>query len=111
LVRPSQASRATRQIGTSVGLAVFGTLGVTAAVSDWSAIIYCVRALVRAVAARQAQNVAGARISAVTRAVGHAGRYPATQAFVHGYHLAVGAGAACLLAATAVALFNPTGSR
>jgi DHA2 family methylenomycin A resistance protein-like MFS transporter len=97
---------ASRQIGTSVGLAVLGSLGVTAAISDWRAAITRLPASGRRAAAQQAQNVAGAHISAVTQALGPAYRNLAIQAFVHGYHLAVGAGAICALAAAVTALLG-----
>lgn len=97
---------ACRQVGTSVGLAVLGSLGVTAAISRWNATIRQFPSPVRAAAAGQAQNVGGARISAVIRALGPSYRQSAAHAFVHGYQLAVGVGAACLLAAAAVALLG-----
>lgn len=97
---------ASRQIGTSVGLAVLGSLGVTAAASRWNGAIRHLAGPALAAAERQAQNVGGARISAVTRTLGHSYRHPAAQAFVHGYQLAVGAGAACLLLAAVVALIG-----
>ncbi len=92
---------ASRQIGTSVGLAVLGAIGVNAAVSDWHS-----RTGRSAAASAQAQNVGGARIGAVTRALGPAYRHPAAQSFVHGYQLAVGVGAMCLLAAAVVAVIG-----
>jgi MFS transporter, DHA2 family, methylenomycin A resistance protein len=95
---------ASRQIGTSVGLAVLGAIGVHAAVSDWNARTGRFPASIRARAPGQAQNVGGARIDAVTKTLGSAYRHPAAQAFVHGYHLAVGVGAVCLLAAAVVAV-------
>jgi MFS transporter, DHA2 family, methylenomycin A resistance protein len=97
---------ASRQIGPSVGLAVLGSLGVTVAISDWRAAIARLPASARRAAARQAQNVAGARISAVTHGLGPAYRDVAAQSFVHGYHAAVGAGAICVLAAAATALLG-----
>ena len=97
---------ASRQVGTSVGLAVLGSLGVTAATSHWDATLHRFPALVRGAAAKQAQNVAGARISAVTHALGPAYRDAAAQSFAHGYHLAVGIGAACVLAASVTALLG-----
>jgi hypothetical protein len=57
-------------------------------------------------AARQAQNVAGAHVSAVTQALGPAYREAAAQAFTHGYHLAVGVGAICVLAAAVTAFLG-----
>lgn len=95
-----------RQIGTSVGLAVLGAIGVNAAVSDWNAKTGQFPASLRAEAPGQAQNVGGARIDAVTKTLGSAYRHPAAQSFVHGYHLAVGVGAACLLAAAVVAVIG-----
>jgi EmrB/QacA subfamily drug resistance transporter len=55
----SGALNASRQVGTSVGLAVLGTLGAASSTGNWNA-------------------------------------------FAHGYHLAVGAGAACLAAAAVI---------
>jgi MFS transporter, DHA2 family, methylenomycin A resistance protein len=97
---------ASRQVGTSVGLAVLGSLGVTAATSRWDAALHRFPGSVRAAAAKQAQNVAGGHVSAVTQALGPAYRDAAAQSFVHGYHLAVGVGAACVLAAAAAALLG-----
>jgi len=94
---------ASRQIGTSVGLAVLGSIGVSAAVADWSGRVSHFPAQVRAAARGQAQNVGGARIAAVARTLGPAYRPPAAAAFEHGYHLAVGAGAGCLLLAALIA--------
>jgi MFS transporter, DHA2 family, methylenomycin A resistance protein len=95
---------ASRQIGTSVGLAVLGTIGAGAAMSAWAAAASRFPAQVRARAAAQAQNVSGARIAAVTRSLGTAYRHPAAGAFMNGYHLAVAAGAACLAVAALVAV-------
>jgi DHA2 family methylenomycin A resistance protein-like MFS transporter len=97
---------AARQVGTSVGLAVLGTLGAAAAISNWHATTARLPAPARKAAAQQAQNVAGARITAVTKALGPAYRHAAAQAFTHGYELAVGVGAICLLAAAATALLG-----
>jgi predicted MFS family arabinose efflux permease len=97
---------ASRQVGTSVGLAVLGAIGTGATVSDWTAKATGFPAAVRAAASGQAQDVAGARIAAVTGALGLRYRDAAVQSFVHGYHLAVGAGAACLLAAALIAFIG-----
>jgi MFS transporter, DHA2 family, methylenomycin A resistance protein len=102
----SGAVNASRQIGTSVGLAVLGSLGVTAAISAWHATIARLPASIRYAAARQAQNVAGGRVSTVAQALGPAYRDAAAQSFVHGYHVAVGAGAICALAAAAIAFLG-----
>jgi EmrB/QacA subfamily drug resistance transporter len=105
---------ASRQVGTSVGLAVLGSVGVAAATSHWDATIHRFPASVRAAAARQGQNVAGAHMSAVTHALGSGYQAAAAQSFIHGYHLAVGIGAACVLAAAVTALLGfrrPGGQR
>jgi MFS transporter, DHA2 family, methylenomycin A resistance protein len=97
---------ASRQVGTSVGLAVLGSLGVTAATSHWDAAIQRLPASVRAGAARQGQNVAGGHISAVVQALGPAYKDTAALSFVHGYQLAVGIGAAFVLAAGVIAVLG-----
>jgi EmrB/QacA subfamily drug resistance transporter len=97
---------ASRQVGTSVGLAVLGSLGATAATSNWDTAIHRFPAPIRAAAADQAQNVAGAHIGAVTQALGPGYRHAAGQSFVHGYHLAVGISAAFLIVAAAAALIG-----
>lgn len=97
---------ASRQIGTSVGLAVVGAVGVHTAISDWNSRTGHFPASIRAKAAGQAQNVGGARIGAVTRTLGSGYRHPATQSFVHGYQLAIGLGATCLLVAAVVAIIG-----
>ena len=97
---------ASRQIGTSVGLAVLGTIGVAAATSAWTAHVGRFPAPVRARASAAAQSVGAGRIEAVTRSLGAAYRHPAAESFVHGYHLAVGAGAACLLVAALIAVIG-----
>jgi len=108
----SAVLNAARQIGTSVGLAVLGTVGASAAISDWHARIDRFPAPVRSMARHQTQQVAGARMTDVVRALGPAYRHPAAQAFAHGYHVAVGCGACCLVAAAAIAILGlrrPTG--
>jgi predicted MFS family arabinose efflux permease len=97
---------ASRQVGTSVGLAVLGAIGTGATVSDWTARVSGFPAAARAAASGQAQNVAGARVASVTAALGPRYRDAAVRSFVHGYHLAVGAGAACLLAAALIAFIG-----
>jgi hypothetical protein len=83
---------------------VLGSIGVSAALADWSGRTSRFPAQVRAAARGQAQNVAGARIAAVARTLGAAYRQPAAASFEHGYHLAVGAGAGCLLVAALIAV-------
>jgi predicted MFS family arabinose efflux permease len=102
----SAVLNAARQIGTSVGLAVLGTVGASAAVADWYARMDRFPAAIRSMARHQTQQVAGARITDVVHALGPAYRHPAAQAFTHGYHVAVGCGACCLVAAAAIAILG-----
>ncbi|HEY9241115.1 MAG TPA: MFS transporter [Streptosporangiaceae bacterium] len=99
-----------RQAGTSVGLAVLGSIGTGAATAAWAAQAARFPRAARAAARGQAQNVAGGRIAAVTRSLGGY-REPAVAAFVHGYHLAVGTGALCLLLAALATLLLPARPR
>lgn len=89
---------AARQVGTSVGLAVLGTIGVHAATTAWAT-----RSAGVPWAAGQAQYVAGGQIPTVTHTLGAQYRSDAAAAFVSGYHLALIAAAVATLAAAAVA--------
>ena len=89
---------AARQVGTSVGLAVLGTIGVHAATTAWAS-----RSAGVPGAAGQAQYVAGGQITTVTHALGAQYRPDAVAAFVSGYHLALIVAAGATLAAAAVA--------
>jgi hypothetical protein len=97
---------ASRQVGTSVGLAVLGSIGASTATSHWHTAVHRFPTTIRAAAAGQTQNVAGAHISTVTQALGVAYRSTAAQSFVDGYHLALGIGASCVLAAAITALLG-----
>jgi hypothetical protein len=90
---------AARQVGTSVGLAVLGTIGVHAAASAWAG-----RSAGVPGAAGQAQYVAGGQITNVTNALGGQYRPDAVASFVSGYHLALMVAAGATLAAAAVAV-------
>jgi len=89
---------AARQVGTSVGLAVLGAIGVHAATSSWAR-----RSAGVSGAPQQAQYVAGGQIGAVTRALGSQYRADAASAFVSGYHLALMVAAGATLLAASVA--------
>lgn len=102
----SAVINASRQIGTSIGLAVLGAIGVSATLADWRARTDHLSAATRAAARDHAQQVAAGRVAAVTRALGPAYRHPAALSFAHGYHLAVGCGAGCLAVAAAIAILG-----
>ncbi len=93
-----------RQVGTSVGLAVLGAIGVSVAVSHWTAKLGGFPISVRGAATQQAQNVAGARIGSVTKSLGATYRQPAVQSFLQGYHIALAIAGLCVLAAGVISL-------
>jgi hypothetical protein len=97
---------AARQVGTSVGLAVLGAVGLNAAVSDWGNKVAGFPASVQTAAHGQAQAVAGAQISSVTQSLGPAYREPAVQSFLQGYKVAMLVAAGCTLAAAVIARFG-----
>ncbi len=89
---------AARQVGTSVGLAVLGTIGVHAATTAWAG-----RTAGVAGAAGQSQYVAGGQIGPVSQVLGPQYRPDAMAAFVSGYHLALLVAAGSTLMAAVVA--------
>lgn len=105
----SAVLNASRQIGTSVGLAVLGTLAVSTTVHRWDAAVSRLSEPGRAAARAQAANVSGARLAAVAKALGPAWRAPAAQSFAHGYHVAISTAAAGLAFAAAVACWGLCG--
>jgi hypothetical protein len=97
-----------RQIGTSLGLAVLGAIGASAAIRSWHAHLHAIGSAPAGSASRQGVEVAAGRIDVVTGDLGAAFRQPAVGAFVHGFHVAVAVGAICLLVAAIVALAGLT---
>jgi MFS transporter, DHA2 family, methylenomycin A resistance protein len=97
---------ASRQVGTSIGLAILGAIGADAATSAWTSQAAHLSGPARQAAIRQTRNVASARIGSVTRALGAGHRAAAEQAFTHGYHLAVLTAGLCLIAAAIIAAFG-----
>ena len=89
---------AARQVGTSVGLAVLGTIGVHAATTAWAG-----RSAGVPGAAGLAPYVAGGQVGAVARTLGSQYRPDAVAAFVSGYHLALLVAAGSTLVAAVVA--------
>ena len=97
---------ASRQVGTSIGLAILGAIGADAATSAWTSQAAHLSGAARRAAIGQARNVASARISSVTRALGTGHRPAAEQAFSHGYQVAVLIAALGLIAAAIIAAFG-----
>ncbi|MET8182342.1 MFS transporter [Streptomyces sp. NPDC005336] len=94
---------ASRQIGSSVCLALFGTLGVNAAASAWQGKVSELDGTRHAMAVGYAHDVGGGRVQSVVDALGAPFRQPAVDSFLHGYQLAVGIAAACTAVAAALA--------
>jgi MFS transporter, DHA2 family, methylenomycin A resistance protein len=87
-----------RQIGTSVGLAVLGTVGAAAATAEWAGRAGHLHGF-----ARWNRDVATAQVSAVERPLGHAYRHAAALSFTHGFQIAVACAGSCMLAAAVLA--------
>ena len=94
---------ASRQVGTSVGLAILGAVGADAATSAWKSKVARLPGAAREAATAQAHNVASARIGLVGRALGASHRAAAEEAFSHGYEVAVLIAGFCLIAAAVIA--------
>ena len=94
---------ASRQIGSSVCLAVLGTVGVNGAVSAWRSKVSGLAGAEHVRALQQSQSVGGGRLRTVVQALGAPFRQPAVHSFLHGYQLAVGLAAVCTAAASGLA--------
>jgi MFS family permease len=97
---------ASRQVGTSMGLAILGAVGADAAISAWRSQVADLPGAARQAAIGQARNVASARIGSVTRVLGVGQRAAADHAFSHGYQVAVLIAGLCLIAAAILAAFG-----
>jgi DHA2 family methylenomycin A resistance protein-like MFS transporter len=97
---------ASRQVGASMGLAILGAIGAAAATSAWAGHAAHLAGPARLAAIGQARNVASARISSVTRALGTGQRAAAEQAFSHGYQVAILIAGLGLIAAGIIAAFG-----
>jgi predicted MFS family arabinose efflux permease len=97
-----------RQIGTAVGLAVLGTIGVAAASAAWDDRIPRLPAGVQAEADSLAQRVAGGEGEAIGQRLGSEAVRPALESFLAGLQLALWVAAAAALAAAVVAFVGLT---
>jgi hypothetical protein len=89
-----------RQIGTSVGLAVLGSIGIGLAVNDWDRRLATLPVGLRSGARGLGSSVAGGQVEAVGRSLGPGAANEAAASFLHGYQGAMTvAGAALLVAA------------
>jgi MFS transporter, DHA2 family, methylenomycin A resistance protein len=92
-----------RQIGTAVGLAVLGSVGVAAASAAWDDRVPALPAGVQAEAATLLQRVAGGEGQAVGERLGSEAVKPAVESFLAGLHAAFWVCAAGVLVASVVA--------
>ena len=90
---------ASRQVGTSVGLGFVGFLGVRAASNAWAASVSHLPASAQAGATNLTQSVSSGEVGTVTSALGAQAGRQATDAFLHGYGVAIAACALALLVA------------
>lgn len=94
---------ASRQVGSSVCLAVLGTVGVNAASSAWRGKVSGLDGARRDAALGQGHNVGGGRVHMVVDTLGTSFRQTTVDSFLHGYQLAVGIAAACTAVAAGLA--------
>lgn len=92
-----------RQVGAAVGLAVLGSLSVSAVSRSWTASTAAWPDAARAQASGMIQQVAGGEGTLVARALGPAALEPAFVAFVAGYRVALALAGVLLLIGTIVA--------
>jgi DHA2 family methylenomycin A resistance protein-like MFS transporter len=97
---------ASRQVGTSIGLAILGAIGADTARSAWDSHVSHLSGPAQQAAIAQAHNVASAQIGAVTRALGTGQGAAAEQAFSDGYEVAVLVAGLCLIAAALISVFG-----
>jgi EmrB/QacA subfamily drug resistance transporter len=99
----SSVLNASRQIGSSVCLAVLGAVGVNAAVSSWQGRVGAAAGAQHARALQEAQNVGAGKVHAVVAALGGGYRNAAVDSFLHGFQLAVAIAAVCTALAAGLA--------
>ena len=101
----SGAINTSRQIGSSVGLAVLGSIGVTVTLHSWHGYSTSLSGSAADATSAAAPLVTGGNVSAVAHQVGPSAVPAATSSFMAGYHVAMTtAGAALLVAATVAVL-------
>ncbi len=92
-----------RQLGTSVGLALVGALGIAASARAWRGHLDAWPPAARGDAADLVERVAGAEVREVARILGPDALAPATAAFLTGYRTALWVAGVALVVAAAVA--------
>jgi EmrB/QacA subfamily drug resistance transporter len=92
-----------RQIGTTLGLAVLGSISVAAISRAWDDRVAAFPPAIRDHADSLVQRVAGGEGQAVGRLIGSETIRPASEAFIAGLHAAMWVGAAGMLVGAAIA--------
>jgi hypothetical protein len=100
-----------RQIGAALGLAVLGSLSVSAASRAWTDRIDSLPAGVREEAHGLSQRVAGGEGHAVAELLGSQASRPAFEAFVSGLHVALWAAGVAMILAAVLAFTKLPGRR
>ena len=90
---------ASRQIGTSMGLAVLGSIATSIIISDWHDKVRATAPTLRAHASQLDPDVAVGQIKVVATALGARARGPAVTSFLHGFEVALIAAGVILIAA------------
>jgi MFS transporter, DHA2 family, methylenomycin A resistance protein len=95
---------ASRQIGTSMGLAILGSVATSVILADWHQRVGTMRPAVRSDASQIAADVAVGQVKGVTAALGQPAREPAVASFLHGFEYALTAAGVILAVAGALGL-------
>ena len=90
---------ACRQIGTTMGLAILGSIGASATLADWHRQSGTFPPVERQSAAQAGADVAGGQVHAVAASVGQLAHDPAVSSFLSGFELALLLAGATLAAA------------
>ena len=80
---------ACRQIGTSMGLAILGSVATSIILADWHRQVRAMSPAVRSHSDQLAADVAVGQIKGVTAALGQHSRQPAVASFLHGFEYAL----------------------
>ncbi|MFT8395305.1 MFS transporter [Propionibacterium sp.] len=100
----SSVLNASRQIGSSVGLAVLGAIGALVTGRHWASTVGGMPDEVQAEASSLLPSVVGGRISNVGSVLGDSARGAAVDAFTAGSHVALLVATACMVVCTLIAL-------
>jgi predicted MFS family arabinose efflux permease len=95
---------ASRQIGTSMGLAILGSVATSIILGDWHRQVRSISPAPRSDASQIAADVAVGQVKGITAALGQHAREPAVASFLRGFEYALIAAGAILAVAGALGL-------